>query len=134
VRLVAHGLDVALDVIPVPAEGFAKVDDHVNLNRAVATGQLRLVSLRLRAGTAVGKADDRADEDSGALQQFGGALHRAGLDAHGSHAIFRGEFAALLEITIRHRGVQEGMIDHLSEFFVGIFHGSQRFMFDDYRD
>ena len=124
--LVAHGLYVALDVVPVTAERLAEVDDHVDLGRAVAAGQLGLVTLRLGGAVAMRKADDRADEHAGAAQQLRRALHRVRFDAHGSHAAFRGEPAAILQLLIRHRGMQERVVDHLCELLVGVFHGKKR--------
>ena len=121
-RLFANDADVVRHVIPVARERLADVDDHVDLRRAVLTGERRLVALGLRAGVAMRKADDRPDQHAAALKQLHRALHRVGLDAHGRDLILGGNFAAVLQLLVRHRRMQEGVINHLRQFFVGVFH------------
>ena len=122
VGLVAARLDVLLDVFPVAAEGLAEVDHHVDLVGSVPAGQFGLVSLGLGAGVAMGKPDDAPYVDPATIQQFLGPLDGVGLDAYGGGLVLGGEAATVFQVLVRHRRVQERVIDHLGEFVVAVFH------------
>jgi hypothetical protein len=122
VRLVAHGFDVSLDVIPVAAQGPAEVDDHINLDGAVFAGQFGFVAFGFGGAVAVRKADDATRQDACAFEQFRGALDGLRFDADRSHSIFRRQPAAVLQLLIRHRRMEERMVNHFGELFVSVFH------------
>ena len=114
-RLIAHRFHIRLHVVPVTAERLAQIDHHVDLHRAILAGQLGLVALGFRQAVAVRKADHRSDLDVRTPQPFRRLLHRIRFDAHGSDIVLRGELAAGFEVGIRHRRMQQRMIDHFGE-------------------
>src|SRR5664280_1973993 len=56
-------------------------------------------------------------------QEFRGARDGVWLHAHRCHAVLRGKFAARIKLLVGQCGVQKGVIDHLRQLLVGIFHG-----------
>ena len=129
VRLVADNFDVAFDIGPIAAQRLAEVDDHVDLDGSVFAGQFGFVPFGFGGAVAVREANNAANQDAGAFEQFRGAFDGVGFDANRRHAAFRGQLAAVLQFPIRHRRMQERVINHPGEFFVGVFHvvGDLRF-------
>jgi hypothetical protein len=123
-RFVADGLNVALHVVPVATEGLPDVDHHVDLSRSIAAGQLGFVSLRLRATAAVREPNHRTDQHTAATQQLDCSRDEVWFDAHRCDFVFGSKAATGLQLRIRHRGMQQGVIDHLGEFFECVLHGA----------
>ena len=111
-----------------PRQRLADVDHHVDLGRAVATGELGLVALALGRAAAVREADDGADGDAGAFEQLRGGLHRVRLDAHRRDLVFLRQPASRRQFPIGHRRVQQRVVDHLRELVVGVPHARVVFL------
>ena len=114
-----------LDVVPVPTEGLTDVEDHVDFLCPIPAGQFRLMTLRFRCGAPMGKPDHGTNEHSAALQPLHCLADRVGLDADGGHPIPGGQPASLFQFSIGKRWMQQRMIDHLRQRFVGQFHDVQ---------
>jgi hypothetical protein len=80
--LVANGLNITLDIIPIAAQRLPNVDDHVDLDRAIFAGQLRLVALALSGTVAMGKPDDRSHFDPSGRKELRGTLNEVWFNAH----------------------------------------------------
>ena len=123
VSLIADCFHIRFHIIPVGAERLAEIHDHVDLVRAVLAGQLGFVALGFRGAVAMREADDAADEHPRAAQPLHRLLHGVGLDANGGHLVLRGQFASGFEVRVRHRGMQEAVVDHFGEVGVAVLHG-----------
>ena len=119
---VADGFYVTLDIIPVAAQSFADVDDHVDFDGAIPAGEFSFVALGFSGGVAVRETDYGADEDAGAFEQRGRPFHGVWFNADGSDAVFCGKPATVFEFLVRHGGMQERVVDHFGQFFVRVFH------------
>ena len=79
-------LDLVADVVPVSAQGFADVDDHVDLLPSLLGRPSCLEHFNLGGAVAVREADDGADEHVCALEDLFGTVdevwkeYRQGLD------------------------------------------------------
>jgi hypothetical protein len=113
---------VALDIIPIATQGLAEIDDHINLEGSVFAGQFGFVALGFGGAIAVREADDAAHQDIRAFKKFHGALDGIRFDANRGHAVLRGQLAAVLQLLIRHRRLQERVVNHFGKFVVSVFH------------
>jgi len=109
-----HGVDIGGDVVPVPGEHLADIDDHVDFLAAVGEGLFGFGLFDSGRVAAMGEADGGAGLHRGPLQQVGGALSRIGEDADTGDVVILRRLNAELEIRCGKRRIQERMIDHLS--------------------
>src|SRR2546426_283747 len=100
VGLIAHGSNLALDVTPITAKRFADVDDHVDLDSAIAAGQLCFAAFHFGETVAVRETNYGAYQHAAAAQQLGSAFDEVRFDADRRDAVSRGQPAALLQLLV----------------------------------
>ena len=97
---------------PVLAQDLADVDDHVQFAGAVVHGSFGLGHLDGCEVAAVGKADHRSHGHGGAGQDISGQTNAIRFDTDRSDAIISGQAAALFQVGIRQRGLEQGVVNH----------------------
>ena len=121
-RQLDHSMNIPLHIFPVPAEHLADIHDHVQLFRAVVERPAGFRSLDGGGVAAMGETDRGASLHRAAAQNFRAPVEVVGHDADAPALIFEPQPAALLELLVRQRGIQQRMINHLGDFVVGIIH------------
>ena len=79
--------DIVRHEVPLAAQHFADVHDHVEFGRPVGEGLLALEDFDRRQMAAVGETDGRARSHRGPREQLGGEPHGVGFDADGGDVV-----------------------------------------------
>jgi len=118
-----HRPDIVANIVPVLAENFSDIDDHVQLGAAVLQRRFGFGYLHGCPVAAVRKPEDCAGGYGATGQQFGASLEEVRFDAGGRHIILTGQAAPVFQLRVRQARVEQGMVDHLCDIEIGIVHG-----------
>lgn len=112
-------VDFVLDEIPVAFLGRAEVHDHIEFIGAGFEGIDGGVHFGLGEGGPKGEADDGADFDGGAGEEFFAIGDPVGVDADGEKGVGAGFLAMAADVSEGGVGAEEGVIDESGEVHVG---------------
>ena len=122
VRRRDHRRQVVADVLPVAAQRRADVHHHVQFLPAVGQRPLRLGHFDGRGVAAVREADGSAGFHPAPRQHFRATAQVIRKNADAARIVVQRQAATTLHFRRRQGRVQQRMIDHLGDIFVGVVH------------
>ena len=120
VRGVGDSPDVGANIVPVATEYLRNVDNHVQFLAAILESLHRFGRLGARCADSVRKANRRAGPDSRSGQDVSTPLEPERHDTNAGHIVRECQSATCLQISLRERHGEEGVVDHLGNVRVGI--------------
>src|SRR5271157_1831882 len=115
-------LEFLAHVIPVSAEDLADVYDCVQFLAAVVESLLCLREFDCRRLAAMREAYGGACPDRAAAQNLRTAFQVIRHDADAGAVVIHPLLASLLESLVRQAGIQQRVVNHLGNIFVGVIH------------